>query len=255
MCEPSPGGKRPQGRSAVDASACPGFGGPVRSDDPSTLLFADRWATAAAAGDLAPTETEDSETDDRERRARVRSGCSPTRCRAGADRSAEEQDPGARRRHGNDDPAAHLQRGRVPRRAVRRLGSGPQGQQRSAVADPAGGDQRDPPRLPAGRFRPDRDQHLQRAADLAGRLRHGVAGLRAELRIRPARPCRLRRRRGRGSGPAAIRRRRARTDQPDRVDLTGRQRPGCPERHLSPSSSRPTWSRRTDWSTAAPTCC
>ena len=41
------------------------------------------------------------------------------------------------------------------------------------IAHPAGRDQRDPPRLPRRRRGPGRDQHLQRAEDLAGRLRHG----------------------------------------------------------------------------------
>jgi hypothetical protein len=40
---------------------------------------------------------------------------------------------------------------------------------------------------------------------------------------------------------AALRRRRARPDQPHRVDLAGRQRPGLPQRRLSTSwSSSPT---------------
>ncbi len=41
-----------------------------------------------------------------------------------------------------------------------------------------------PPRVPRGRRRPDRDQHLQRQRDLAGRLRPGGARLRAQPRGR-----------------------------------------------------------------------
>ena len=58
---------------------------------------------------------------------------------------------------------------------------------------PAGRDPRDPPGLPRGRRRPGRDQHLQRAAHLAGRLRHAGARLRAQLRVGPAGPRRVRR--------------------------------------------------------------
>ena len=52
---------------------------------------------------------------------------------------------------------------------------------------------------------------------------------------------------------AALRRRRARPDQPHRLDLARRQRPRRAQRHLRRSSSRPTSSRPTAWSTAAPT--
>ena len=92
----------------------------------------------------------------------------------------------------------------------------------------------DPPRVPRGRRRHHRDQHLQRHRDLAGRLRHGGARLRAQPRG------------GRGwpataadevstAGPAALRRRRARPDHADRVDLARRQRPGRPQRLLRPA--------------------
>ena len=46
-------------------------------------------------------------------------------------------DPGARRRHGHRDPARPARRGRLPRRAVRRLAAATSGQQRPADAHPA----------------------------------------------------------------------------------------------------------------------
>ena len=69
---------------------------------------------------------------------------------------------------------------------------------------------------------------------------------------RAAGPPRLRPRRGRGR-PAALRRRRARADQPHRLDLARRQRPGLPRRHLRRPAASPMASRSAASSTAAPT--
>ena len=66
-------------------------------------------------------------------------------------------------------------------------------QLRPAQPQPARRDPRDPPGVPRGRRRPRRDQHLQRPADLAGRLRHGGPRLRDERRVGPAGPRGLRR--------------------------------------------------------------
>ena len=157
---------------------------------------------------------------------------------------------------GTRDPAGPARRGRLPRRAVRRLAVGRPGQQRPADAHPARHHPRHPPRVPRGRRRHHRDQHVQRQRDLAGRLRHGGARLRAQPRGRAARP------RApcdevaeRTPGQAALRRRRPRPDHPHRVDLARRQRPRRAQRHATTSSSTPTSTRPAAWSTAAPTCC
>ena len=63
-------------------------------------------------------------------------------------------------------------RGGVPRRAVRRLAQRRPGQQRPARPHPARHHPLDPRRVPRGRRRHRRDQHLQRDRDLPGRLRH-----------------------------------------------------------------------------------
>ena len=55
----------------------------------------------------------------------------------GAHRRPAGADPGHRRRHGHGDPAGPPVRGRLPRRAVRRLAERPPGQQRPAHAHPA----------------------------------------------------------------------------------------------------------------------
>ena len=79
---------------------------------------------------------------------------------------------------GTDDPAPQAGRGRLSRHALRRLADRHQGQQRPAGADAAGDHPRDPRAYFAGRRRHHRDQHLQRAAHLHGRLRHGGPELR-----------------------------------------------------------------------------
>ena len=85
--------------------------------------------------------------------------------------------------------------------------AGPQGQQRPAGADAAGSDRRDPPPLPRGRRRHHRDQHVQLQRDVAGRLRPGSAGARAEPdggadRAPRGRRCGGSARAGRASSPA-----------------------------------------------------
>ena len=73
----------------------------------------------------------------------------------------------------------------------------------------------DPPRVPRGRRRHHRDQHVQRQRHLAVRLRHGGARLRAQLRGGPAGPRGVRRGRptarpsGRATWPAPSARPRA----------------------------------------------
>ncbi len=61
-----------------------------------------------------------------------------------------------------------------------------QGQQRPADPDAARCHRRHPSRVPGGRQRHHRDQHLQQQRHRAGRLRSRVARLRAELRRREA---------------------------------------------------------------------
>ena len=104
----------------------------------------------------------------------------------------------------------------------------------------------DPRRLSRGRRRHHRDQHLQRDA----RSRRPTTGWQAasrEINVAAARDrARVRRRWTREDArPAALRRRRARTDQPHRVDLAGRQRSGRAQRDASTSSSPPTPRRST----------
>ena len=74
--------------------------------------------------------------------------------------------PGSAHRHhrwsdGDGHPTLQARGGAVPGRPLPRLdGQGPQRQQRAAPDHPAPGDRRDPPPLPRGWRRPDRDQHL-----------------------------------------------------------------------------------------------
>ncbi|CRE07979.1 Uncharacterised protein [Bordetella pertussis] len=132
--------------------------------------------------------------------------------------------------HGHDDPALQAGRGRFPWRALRRAPQGSQGRQRTAVAGAPGRDRGNPPAVPRGRRRRDRDQHLRRHVDRPGRLRPAGAGLRDEPGVGPPGARRLRRLqharasalRGRGAGAAAQ----------DRVHLARRQRPGGAQRHL-----------------------
>ena len=147
-----------------------------------------------------------------------------------------------------------LQRGRVPRRALRRLAERPQGQQRPAhltQPDAISGIHR--AYLEAGADLVETNTFNAQRISLAD---YGMQDLAYELNLRggPAGPGRVRRGHRDGPEPAALRRRRARPDQPHRVDLARRQRPGRAQRHLRANSSRPTSSRPTGWSTAAPTC-
>ena len=161
---------------------------------------------------------------------------------------------GARRRDGYGDPARPPRRGRLPRRAVQGLAERPGGQQRPADPDPARHHRGDPPRVPRGRRGHHRDQHVQRQRRLPGRLRHGGARLRAQLRRGPAGPARGRRDDRAHPGPTAVRRRRARSHDPHRLDQSRRQRPRRPQRLLRPAGRRPTSTRPAGWSRAGSTC-
>ena len=113
----------------------------------------------------------------------------------------------------------------LPGRALRRLAPGPQGQQRPALPDPAGDHPRDP-RAPTSRPAPTSSRPTPSTRPhLAGRLRHGGAGLRAEPRRRRA----LARDGGRRVRARDPRRPRfvagvLGPDQPDRVALARRER-------------------------------
>ena len=179
----------------------------------------------------------------------------PPRRHRGAHRCPAGADPRDGRRHGHDDPAARADRGGLPRRALRRLAAGRPRQLRPAQPDPARRDPRHPPGVPRGRRRPRRDQHVQRPADLPGRLRHGGPRLRDELRVGPARPRGLRRDDRADPRPAALGDRRARPHQ--HAPRRSRPTSTTPASATSPTtgSSRPTSSRPAASSTAAPTCC
>ena len=122
----------------------------------------------------------------------VRDQTPPGRHRGARPRDPARADPGHRRRHGHGDPALPARRGRLPRRAVRRLGPATCRATTtcSTLTQPDIIAQH-PPRVPRGRRRHHRDQHVQRHRDLPGRLRHGGAGLRAQPRGRAARPRRV----------------------------------------------------------------
>ena len=165
-------------------------------------------------------------------------------------------DPGARRRHGHDDPAATAS----TRRATAASGSRDwpsdlAGQQRPAHADPA---RRHPRRSTA--------TYLEAGADIietntfnaharSPRPTTACEDLAYELNLAAARLAREAADEVAHRRPAAVRRRRARPDHPDRVDLARTSTTPAPA--TSPSTS---WSRRTSrrpaaWSTAAPTSC
>ncbi len=144
---------------------------------------------------------------------------------------ARRAHPGAGRRHGHRDPVVQARRGGLPRRAVPRLVARPEGQQRPAGAHAAGGDRRDSPALPRSRRGHRRDQHVQFERDLAGRLRHRVAGARAEPDGGADRAPRRGRRR-REDRAAALRCRRARPHEPHGLAVAGRQRPGLSRHHV-----------------------
>ena len=157
----------------------------------------------------------------------------PPRRHRRADRAAAAADPGARRRHGHRDPAGPART--RPATAASASPTGPATCRATTTCSASPRPEiiaRHPPRVPRGRRRPARDQHLQRHGDLAGRLRHVRPGLRAERGLAPGSPARVRRDDRAHPGQAALRRRRDRPDQPDGVDLARRQRPRRPQRHL-----------------------
>ena len=73
-----------------------------------------------------------------------------------------------------------LDGGRLPRRTVPQPSARAQGQQRRARPDAARRHRRHPSRIPGGRRRHHRDQHVHQHRDCAGRLRPRGARLRAE---------------------------------------------------------------------------
>ena len=160
----------------------------------------------------------------------------PPRLHRRTDGCSRPADHGDRRRDGHGDPAGPAGRGRLPRRPVHGVADRSSGQQRPAHPDAAADHRGDPPRVPRGGRRHPGDQHVQRERGLALRLRHGGAGLRAELRRRCPGP--QGRRRVQHPGEAPLRRRRNRADDADRVDLAGRQRPRSPQRLLRPAGRR-----------------
>ncbi|VFT33819.1 Uncharacterised protein [Pseudomonas aeruginosa] len=140
--------------------------------------------------------------------------------------------PDPRWRHGHHDPELQAGRGRLPRRALRRLAERRERQQRPLAAQPPGRDPGHREGLPRRRRRHPRDQYLQRHPGVPGRLRHAVAGLRTQRRRgAPGSPGGGREDR-RDPGQAALRRRRARPDQPHLLDFPGREQPRLPQRHL-----------------------
>ncbi len=159
----------------------------------------------------------------------------PPRRDGGALRRPARAHPGDRRRDGHPHPGPPARGGRLPRRGVRRPRSRPQGRLRRPVADAARHHPRHPPRLPRRRRRHRLHQHVHRVEHLPGRLRARGPLLRAQPGRRGAGPrgCR----RGGHRRAAALRRRFAGPDQPDRVDLPGRQRPRGAQRQRSTSSS------------------
>ena len=128
--------------------------------------------------------------------------------------------PGARRRHGHDDPGARARRGRLSRRALRRLEPRGARQQRSADPDAAGA------------IRKIHLDYFRAGADIVSTNTFSSTRSR-----RPTTACRISRTsstsraRGwrappptsrRGGRPAALCRRRAWADQPHRIDFAGR---------------------------------
>ena len=124
------------------------------------------------------------------------------------------------------------QRGRLSRRALRRLGA----------SDLKGNNDLLSLTRPAvireihesvsrGRRRHHRDQHVQFERAVDGRLRHGVARAGVKPRRRPAR-ARLRRQCRRANRTAALRCWSARADQQDGVDIPRRQRSGLSQHHV-----------------------
>ena len=141
-------------------------------------------------------------------------------------------DPDHRRCHGHHDPGVQARRSGLSRRALRRLAYRHQGQQRSAGADPAGGDPRDPRSVLCRRGRHPRDQHLQRHSHRHGRLRDGSVLGRDQPGGGPSGPRRGRRVDGQRSPQAALRGRGAGPHQPHSLHLAGRERSRQAQRHL-----------------------
>ena len=133
--------------------------------------------------------------------------------------------------------ALQPRRGRLSRRALRRLEPRGARQQRSAQSQPAGRGARHPPRLFPRRRRHRLDQHLLLDPHRASRLRHGGDRLRTEPRRRAPRP-RRRAHRARRGRQATLRHRRHRPDQPHRLDLARRFQSELSRGHLRRTARR-----------------
>ncbi len=147
---------------------------------------------------------------------------------AGAPARARAARAPPRRRDGDDDPALQADGGRLPRRALQGSREGSARQQRHPHPHASGCHRRHPPRVPRGRRRHHRDEHVLGHRHRPGRLRARIARLRAELRRGAPGARGGRRVDGEDSGPAAVRRRLARSDEPDAVDLAEGRRPVVP---------------------------
>ena len=188
--------------------------------------------------------------------ATSRDPAAPPRRHRRPHRRAARARPRARRRHGHDDPGPRPGGGRLPRAS----GSPTTPATSRATTTCSSLTQPeiirgDPPRLPRGRRRPARDEHVQRAAHLARRLRHAGPRLRDERRRGLARARRVRRddrahaRPARAGCWARSARPTARHPSPPTSTTP------APATSPTTSSSRPTSSRPAASSTAAPTCC
>ena len=135
-----------------------------------------------------------------------------------------EADPRPRRRDGHDDPAPQARPKRISAASASRgIPHDLKGNNDLLVLTRPDVIGRHPSRIPRGRQRHHRDQHLQQHRDRAGRLRPRAARLRAQRRgARLARPAADEWTRA-DARAAAVRRRLDRADQPDR----------CPSRPTS----------------------
>ena len=166
-------------------------------------------------------------------------------------RTARPTHPHSRRRDGDDDPALPARRSGLSRLAVRESSARSQRRQRHPLPDAAARHRRDPSPVSRRRRRHHRDEHVQRAGDLAGRLRPRRIRLRHQQS--GGRACAQGVRRVRDAGSSALRGRLARTDEPH----GRRSRPTSTTPRFAPcrstSSSTPTTNRRAASSTAAST--
>ena len=152
--------------------------------------------------------------------------------------AAPRADPGARRRDGDDDPGPSARRGGLPRRALRVVRPGDLAGDNDLLSLTNPDVIRAIHRvLPRRRRRHHLHQHVQRHADLAGRLRPRGPLLRAE-------------RRGRGAGPRGGRR--GRHAPTGRASSPGRwaRPPRRPRSRPTSTTPAPATSPSTSWSAA-----